>query len=167
MQKCDGVRPVCSRCQRLGKPCAFDSVALKLQLDLMEQRVLELEEEAEGLALRSTLFNHELVHRLTHDDPQTVTQAATRNFLPVYCDTPTTSPSVPNTSGTVTSFQIQGHGTVVARTTIEARLRCVASTGEVPPDLRDLLSVSHSSVQSWIYDVDLNLVTQHSHPAAI
>ncbi len=128
----------------------------------MEQRLTQLEEEAEGLAQRPDLFNHELIYRLRHDDPQTAihrTQAATRPFLPLYSDA-STSPSVPSTSGIVTGFQIQeGHGTVVARTTIEAGLQRVASTGEVPPDLRDLLSVSHSSIQSWIYDTDLNLAT--------
>ena len=116
----------------------------------MEQRLTQLEEEAEGLAQTSDLFNHELIYRLRHDDPQTAihrTQAATRQFLPLYSDA-STSPSVPSTSGIVTGFQIQeGHGTVLARTTIEAGLQRVASTGEVPPDLRDLLSVSHSSIQ--------------------
>lgn len=118
----------------------------------MEEKVLELEQEAIELAQRPALFNHELVQKLTHDDPQTVsdrTQATTKRFLPLYWDASASLPSGLNSANIMPGSQTQGYGTVVARTMIDAGLQRAASTSEVSPDLTDLLSVTHFSVQLW------------------
>ncbi|KAF8319857.1 uncharacterized protein EI90DRAFT_3081670 [Cantharellus anzutake] len=123
--RCDGVRPTCSRCQRLRKDCVFEPEARRPQLDRMEERLLELEGIIGELARRPVSLNHELIRRLMRDDvPSTDRTPAHRQV---------------SSGGVVTGSEMsEGYGSVVPRALLDAGLQRV--TEVVPLELADDLT---------------------------
>ena len=145
VQRCDGVQPICGRCHRLNKTCAFEAIVRKPHIERLEEKVQVLEDEIEAFSRRPAALSHNLLRRLNdegnssrHPTPQP------RPVLPIF-------PNLASNQGfgTVTAAELdEGYNSVIPRSNVEASLH--RWTAEIPSDLRENLCVTSH------YDVTAN-----------
>ncbi|KAF8333102.1 uncharacterized protein EI90DRAFT_3052991 [Cantharellus anzutake] len=140
--KCDGSRPVCGRCDRLRKECEYEQIVRRLQVDIMEDRLSEIESGIQAYLRRPASMEHPLMKKLTGDGgdrhhPQNLVSP----FLPLYTGEPRSSSTVvPESNGSVTSEALlAGYGSVTPRTIPESGLGQIGVDSELPAELSEYL----------------------------
>ncbi|KAF8309880.1 hypothetical protein DL93DRAFT_2085011 [Clavulina sp. PMI_390] len=185
--RCNALKPVCSRCQRLNKQCTYASDISRraLIIGTLEARALELEMSVHKATLASahnlSLASLRLLERIKRLGTNHELRPAEPTWLPIY---PQFQPSVPNPkssqgankSGKVLGNDvIEGYASVISRDNIESQLSLHQWSGldDLPPSMsRHLIHLFLPYRSHYYFFMDLPyflhcLSLPSSHPESI
>ncbi len=142
-QRCDGIKPICGRCNRLKKECVYQQVVRRLQVEIMEDRIAELESEVQAFMRRPASMGHPLIRKLLGAGSDSDrTEAPASSFLPLYTGIPRNSSTVIlGPDGPVfPELMLEGYGSaVIPRSVPESGLGQLDPDSEVPIELSEYL----------------------------
>lgn len=137
--KCDGVKPVCQRCARLGGECVYDPPERTPQTVRLQTRLRKLENELRSLSQRPSRISQRLQEYLSGEaQPR---QRAVSPFIPLFPDGSSSSGTTGSrAAGSIVQLDLlDGYGTSLPRDELESALRMWDMQNAIPPVLSDYL----------------------------
>jgi len=138
--KCDGVKPVCQRCARLGGECIYDPPERTPQTVRLQTRLRKLENELRSLSQRPSRISQRLQEYLSGEAlPR---QRAVPPFIPLFPDgsSPSNTTASSRSAGSIVELDLlEGYGTSLPRDELESALRRWNMQDAIPPVLSDYL----------------------------
>ncbi|KAF8304932.1 hypothetical protein DL93DRAFT_411534 [Clavulina sp. PMI_390] len=152
-QKCDGLKPTCSRCQHHHRECVYPAKRVNRRasvLETLEARALQLETNLHRLALTSThdlqLASTKLLDRIGHLDDVDIIRPAQRSvtvdtaWLPIF-PYPQQGEAGPSRGQILSQDSTEGYTSVVSRAMVELQVTSHSWARLDEPHVPPLLSL--------------------------